>query len=139
MTPSMKEREKKSMRSTKKYVVEIPLKLPSLNEYICACRYNRYAGAKMKKDVQNDIAPYLYKIPKLTKVKIDFTWIEGNKRRDLDNISFSKKFILDTLVVMGKLKDDNRNNVCAFTDTFTYGKEWKVILHIKEIEDDSNN
>ena len=126
-----KKKGKRTMSAT--HIVEIPIKLPSFNEYANTCRYNRYAGAKMKKDIQNLIAPYLIKLPKLNRVKIDFEWQEGNKRRDLDNISFSKKFILDTLVVMGKLKDDNRNNVCAFTDTFTYGKEWKVVLNITEV------
>ena len=115
-------------------IIEIPLKLPSLNEYINECRKNRYAGANMKRKVQNDIAPYLYKIPKLTKVKIDFTWVEGNKRRDYDNVCYAKKFILDALVELGKLKDDNRKNVCGFSDNFYYGDEFKVILDIKEIE-----
>ena len=32
--------------------VEIPFRLPSLNQYINECRRNRYAGAKMKKDVE---------------------------------------------------------------------------------------
>ena len=127
------------MNSTKIYVVEIPLKLPSLNEYICACRYNRYAGAKMKKDVQNAISIYVNQLPRLNHVKIDFEWYEGNKRRDLDNVCFAKKFILDTLVELGKLKDDNRKNVCGFTDSFYYGNDWKVILKIQEVENDSNN
>lgn len=33
---------------------EIELKLPSLNEYINACRKNRYAGASMKTKIEND-------------------------------------------------------------------------------------
>ena len=122
------------MSCTKEYVVEIPIKMPSLNEYIQKCRYNKYAGNYMKQQVQSQIAPYLIDLPELNKVVIEFMWIEGNKRRDLDNICFGKKFILDTLVNLGKLKDDNRNNVYGFTDTFAYGKEWKVILNIKEVE-----
>lgn len=35
--------------------VEINMRLPSLNEYINACRSNRFQGAKMKKDVEQDI------------------------------------------------------------------------------------
>ena len=65
-------------------------------------------------------------------VTIHFHWIESNKRRDLDNICFAKKFILDALVKSGKLKDDNRKCVTAFTDTFEYGDETKVVLDIKE-------
>lgn len=121
------------MNTTKKYVVEIPLKLPSCNNYINACRNNRYAGAKMKKDTQNAIAIYLDKLPKFKCVKIDFEWHEGNKRRDLDGICFAKKFILDALVDLGKLKNDNRNNVCSFSDSFYYGKDWKVVLNITEV------
>ena len=37
-------------------VIEIPEKLPSLNEYINACRSNRYAGAKMKREVEDTIS-----------------------------------------------------------------------------------
>ena len=51
----------------------------------------------------------------------------------MDNVSFGKKFILDAMVKFGKLKDDNRRCVTAFTDTFSYDKESKVILTIKEV------
>lgn len=114
--------------------VEIPLKLPSCNEYINACRYNKFAGAKMKKDIEDQLALYLLKVPKYNKpIKIHFHWVEGTKRRDFDNIAFAKKFILDCMVKCGKLKDDNRNCVTGFVDTFSYGKETKVILDIEEV------
>lgn len=116
------------------YKVEIPLKLPSLNDYINACRINRYAGATMKKNIENDIALFINKLPKFDKpIKINFTWVESNKKRDLDNICFAKKFILDTMVKCGKMKDDNRNYVVGFTDDFSYAKENKVILNIQEV------
>lgn len=117
------------------YRVEIPLKLPSCNDYINACRYNRYAGAKMKKDIEEKIGVYIKVLPKFNNpVKINFLWIEGNKRRDLDGICFAKKFILDSMVKAGKLKDDNRNFVKGFRDDFEYGKSSKVILEIEEVE-----
>lgn len=122
------------MNISKKYVVEIPLKLPSLNEYINKCRSNKYAGNDYKQAVQDEIYYFIKDMPKYVKpIKINFHWYEGNRRRDLDNICSAKKFILDALVKYGKLKDDNRNNVCGFTDSFYYGKEWKVILEIEEI------
>lgn len=115
--------------------VVIPLKLPSCNEYLNECRRNKYAGAKMKKDIENDIAIFIKSLPRFEKpITIHFHWIEGTKRRDLDNVAFAKKFILDALVKCGRLKDDNRKCVTAFTDTFSYGKETKVILNIKEVE-----
>jgi len=114
---------------------EINMKLPSLNEYINACRSNRFQGGKMKKDLENDISVFIAKLPRFEKpVRIHFHWVEGNKRRDLDNVAFAKKFILDALVKNGKLKDDNRKCVTAFTDTFEYSNETKVILEITEGE-----
>lgn len=119
--------------------IVIPLKLPSCNEYINECRRNKYAGAKMKRETETMIGCYLIGVPKFTKpVKIHFTWIEGSKRRDLDGICFAKKFILDSLVKYGKLQDDNRKWVYAFTDEFAYGNTTKVILEIEENKDDSN-
>lgn len=117
------------------YRVEISMKLPSLNEYINVCRTNPYKASKFKKDLEKDISIFLSRLPKFeNKVSIHFHWIEENKKRDLDNVAAGKKFILDAMVKSGKLTDDNRNNVVAFTDTFEYGKEAKVILEISEVE-----
>lgn len=115
------------------YLVEIPLKLPSCNEYINACRYNKFAAAKMKRETEEEIGKYLKTLPHFTKpIKIHFLWIEGNKRRDYDGICFAKKFILDAMQKYGKLENDNRHYVYAFTDSFEYGKETKAILEIEE-------
>jgi len=114
--------------------LEIPMKLPSLNQYINECRKNKYAGANMKAKIERDLALYINTLPTYKNpVKIHFHWVEGNKRRDLDNVCFAKKFILDSMVKCGKLKDDNRNCVTGFIDTFDYGKETKVILDIEEV------
>ena len=114
-------------------IYTINMKLPSLNEYVNACRINRYAGADMKRKIEEKIAVFLKDMPQYEKpIKIHFTWIEGNKRRDLDNICFAKKFILDAMVKSGKLKDDNRRHVTAFTDSFEYGDETSVILEVEE-------
>lgn len=119
------------------YRVEIPMKLPSLNEYIRVCRENRFKANAFKQNIEDDIGMFIGRLPRFeSPVTIKFHWIEGNKRRDLDNVCFAKKFILDALVKCGKLKDDNRRCVSAFTDTFEYGDEAKVILEIKEENDD---
>ena len=120
--------------------VEIPLKLVSLNEYIRACRSNKFAGAKMKADMQEQISWYITKMPKYNKpIFIHFHWVEGNKRRDIDNAAFGKKFILDAMVKMGKIPDDNPNYIKGFSDTFEYGKEFKIILDIQEVQDENTN
>ena len=112
--------------------VEIPLKLPSCNEYINANRRNKFVGARLKSKTEDDICYYIKDLPNFEKpVKINFTWVEKDNRRDLDNCAFAKKFILDALVKAGKLKDDNRKYVYAFTDSFEKGNETKVILDIE--------
>ena len=51
--------------------IEIPMKLPSLNQYINECRKNRYAGASMKAEIEKDLAWYISTLPKYKKpVKI---------------------------------------------------------------------
>lgn len=122
-----------------KYKFEINKRLIGLNEYTNTNRYNKYAGAKQKKEEQEYIKMCIRQ--QLGNIKIEkpvkgiFTWIEGNKRRDLDNICFAKKFILDSLVELGILKDDNRKMVCGFEDRFEYAKESKVIVELAEVEE----
>ena len=114
--------------------VEIDMKLPSLNDYIDICRANRYEAAKFKREIERGIGYFIGRLPRFEKpIRISFLWIEGNRRRDYDNVAFAKKFILDALVKRGKLKDDNRNFVTGFSDSFEYGKETKVILNIEEV------
>ena len=120
-----------------KYKFEITKRLSGLNEYVKANRSNKYVGAKMKKQEQAYIIWCIRE--QLGNTKIDkpvvghFTWIEENKRRDLDNICFAKKFILDALVESGVLKDDNRKIVTNFTDSFEYADKSKVIVELEEI------
>lgn len=118
-----------------KYVIN--MKLPSLNDYTRWCRGNKYVAAKKKAEIEREIALYLTNMPKWNNpIKIHFHWIEGNKRRDLDNICFAKKFILDSMVKSNHLKDDNRKCVYAFKDTFEYGRETKVILEVVECKNE---
>jgi Holliday junction resolvase RusA-like endonuclease len=128
------EQEKNLEESSERVICEIPMRLPSLNEYIRACRTNKYTGARMKNQVESELMWYIQRLPKFENpIVIDFLWIEQNKKRDLDNICFGKKFILDAMVKAGKLKDDNRRCVTAFRDSFDYADESKIILTIKEI------
>lgn len=114
--------------------IEIPMKLPSLNNYVDACRKNKFAGATMKKNIQSDMRYFINKLPTFNKpIKIHFTWVEANKKRDYDNICFAKKFILDAMQECGKLENDNRKWVVGFTDSFELGNEYKVILEIEEV------
>lgn len=128
---------KTSERCSERVICRIPLKLPGLNDYIRACRANRYAGSEMKRKTEDAIAAYIAGLPRFAKpVKIDFLWVEATRRRDLDNVAFAKKFVLDALVKCGKLKNDDRRYVTAFTDSFATGEQ-AVILTITEEENEA--
>ena len=119
------------------YKFEIDKRLIGLNEYTKYNRANKYFGAKIKKEEQDYIIWCIKE--QLGNIKIKkpvighFTWVEENKRRDLDNIAFSKKFILDALVEANILEDDNRKIITNFTDNFKYANKSKVIVELEEI------
>lgn len=112
--------------------------LPNLNDYTRACRTNKFAGSKMKKDTEALITLYIktqLKTQIKSSVKLSFRWYEPNKRRDLDNICFAKKFILDALVKNGILENDNWQYVQGFTDEFYVdAKNPRVEVEINEVE-----
>lgn len=122
------------------YKVTIPMKLPSLNEYINACRTNKYMANSLKKKTQEIVGWYLKKLPEFKNpVRIKFIWVSKKKdRRDLDNICFAKKFILDALQEIGKISNDNRKCVVGFSDVFEIGANYEVRLEIEELTNDKN-
>jgi Holliday junction resolvase RusA-like endonuclease len=110
--------------------MKIPFRLPSLNEYINICRSNKYAAAKHKKEVEDAIG-YFLKGRYDGSVKVRFIWYEPNRRRDVDNVAFAKKYILDAMQKRGVLKNDNQ--VVGFTDCFVYGQGEGVEIEILEV------
>lgn len=54
---------------------------------------------------------------------ITFNWIVKDRRRDLDNISFNKKAIIDGMVDAKALSNDGLNEVSSHTDTFEIKEE----------------
>jgi Holliday junction resolvase RusA-like endonuclease len=97
-------------------------KLPGLNEYTKACRSNAYAGAGMKKEAEKIVQAYIMQQLKGVHfpgtVELSFRWYEKSKKRDLDNICFAKKFILDALVGNKIIIADSWRGVVGFTDQF---------------------
>lgn len=92
----------------------IKLKLPSLNELINVTRTNKYQAAAFKKDIEEAIGwsikqaqtKGLQKVTEPCDILIDF--FESTKRRDVDNIQSSTKYILDAMQKCGVLPNDNR-------------------------------
>lgn len=101
-------------------------KFAGLNEYTKACRGNKYAGANMKKKAEDLIMVHIKEqirdVHFGDPVKLSFRWYEANMKRDLDNICFAKKFILDALVKAGTIKTDSWKGVVGFTDEFFIDK-----------------
>ena len=113
--------------------VEIPFRLPSLNEYINVCRSNKFAAAKHKSEIENKIIWFLKRLPKCENpVFVKFVWYEQTKKRDKDNVAFAKKYILDAMQKCGVLKNDNNNFIVGFSDYFVYGNGDKVSITLTE-------
>jgi Holliday junction resolvase RusA-like endonuclease len=113
--------------------------LPDLNTYIRECRRNKYAGNKMKQDTQEAIqyrlrAQYSIRQQITRPVTIRFIWVCKNARKDIDNVAFAKKFILDALVNLQILPDDSRKWVIGFSDEFPIDKDNpRIEIYITEI------
>ena len=56
-------------------------------------------------------------------VRLAFRWYEPNRNRDMDNVCFAKKFILDTLVALKMIDTDGWRGVQGFTDNFYIDKD----------------
>lgn len=125
----------------KKVKLVIHEMLPDLNDYIGALNASPYAGARMKKRVQEGIewealAQIKIKFDGKRPVYMSYLWVERNTRRDKDNIAFAKKFIQDALVETGILKNDGWRQVCGFEDHFTVdSKHPRVEVIIEEVKE----
>ncbi len=118
-------------------------RLPSLNEYILANRSNRFGANAMKKKCEQSIFLALsqaemekvYKYP----IGLKITWYEQNSRRDIDNITFATKFILDSMVKNGILEDDSQKFVKGIEHTVLIDKvEPRIEVEIFEWGNNGN-
>lgn len=130
----------------KKYTLTIPGVLPGLNEYIDAERGHKgkYKAAAMKKQAQNVIGfmikTQLRGVQFTGPVVIHYLWIEPSRRRDKDNIAFAKKFVQDSLVEAGVLKNDGWKEIEHFTDDFAVDqKNPRVEITIEEYKGGNHN
>lgn len=104
--------------------ITIPGTLPNLNDYIKACRGNKYAAASMKNQAEHIIILCAKRAKKFSApVFIKILWVEPNKKRDKDNIAFAKKFIFDGLIKAGVLQGDGWQYIEGFSDTFRVDKK----------------
>lgn len=124
------------------YEFEIEGRLPSLNEYINACRKHYQQGATFKRRLEERVCLDIYKArtlgylpvkPVECPVRAHFTFYEKNYKRDIDNVSaLARKVILDALVQTGVLIDDSPKYVVGLVDNFCIGKDEKIIVQLEE-------
>ena len=117
-------------------------KLPSLNEYINACRRNPFVGASFKKKVENIVSKFINIYlargilrPVDDPIFIFFTWSERTMRRDADNIVSAKKYILDAMQTCNIIVNDNRKIVKGFQDFVIEGDEDYVVVEIIPVDE----
>lgn len=107
----------------------IPGRLPGLNEYTSKCRSGWKAGNAMKQAAEGKViaAALEARTPRLSPkaaVFMRYTWVEKNRKRDLDNISsFGRKVIQDALVKAGTLPGDGWKYIRGFEDRFEVDRE----------------
>lgn len=106
-------------------------RMAGLNEYTRKERGNKFQGAAMKRRETERAAwsAIAAHVPHFAKpVSVAIEWHEPNRRRDLDNVAFAKKFILDGLVQAGVLANDDPSHVVALSDTFHVDREHPRIV-----------
>ena len=121
-----------------KFVIEG--RLDGLNDYIRACRTNFYVGNDMKKKNQKTVKKAIKraKLHNVTKypIKLKITWYEPNSKRDIDNITFASKFILDELVKSEIICDDSQKYVSEIQHSVQVDKDKpRIEVEITEKEE----
>ena len=125
------------------YKFTIQGRLDGLNDYIKACRTNKYAGNTMKHKNQGYVEMgiieacsrgFMRKVDKYP-VRLKITWYEPNSKRDIDNIVFATKFIQDALVNRGMLENDGQKQICGIShDVLVDRKHPRIEVEILEVE-----
>jgi len=124
----------------KKFKFYIPKRLPGLNEiiswsnksvpWLSKGKRRVYQYTIQKNETEDYIIKHIWMQSNLQvgksiifgKCKIDFLWIEENRRRDPSNVcAGGRKFLLDAMVKIGLLKNDNWL-VAEFSDEFIVDK-----------------
>lgn len=123
-------------------------KLPSVNEYIDKCRINKNLSNQFKRRVEDSIRIYIAKAKRRgeltefndTPCTISFVWHEVKANRDVDNIQFGQKFIIDALKTYGIIKNDGQRYV---KQTFhkvvkSDNDKYYVTVELKEYDSDTD-
>lgn len=104
----------------------IPGRLAGANEMDAAASLHRYHRSTLKRKETRRCAQAAIAggVPQITKpIKIHFLWVEPNKKRDLDNIRYGAKMVLDGLRECGRLPNDGWGWVVGMSDAWAVDKQ----------------
>lgn len=112
---------------------EIPGRFVSLNEFYRMHRYEQHV-TKEEHDGRVALCAKAAGIkPARGRITYHVHWVEQNRKRDLDNVAFGKKFVQDGLVKAGIIPNDTHHEIEGFSDSFGYdAKNPRIIVTIKE-------
>lgn len=118
--------------------LEIPGRLPGLNEIIAAAKSHYAKYSTEKKEYTEEVAwlAKKAKLPRYEKSYLVITWHEPNSRRDPDNVMAGQKFILDGLVQAGVIPDDSQKYILGIYHRFMVDrKNPRIEVEIRGVKD----
>jgi hypothetical protein len=97
--------------------------IPTLNEYIKVERTRRIGAilaSKLKREVEANLMGEMLSqgIGKFKNVKLYYMWYRTSRREDKDNIAYGQKFVQDSLVKIGVIKNDGWKEIEGFEHDF---------------------
>ena len=112
---------------------EIPGRFCSLNDFI-GMSYHDQNDAKARYDNLVALSARCARIkPYNSRIRYHVLWVEQNRKRDLDNVAFGKKFIQDGLIKAGIIRNDTHHEIAGFSDEFAYdSKNPRIVVTIEE-------
>ena len=112
---------------------EIPGRFCSLNDFL-DMDYHSRKHAKRKYDNLVSMSARCAGVrPCRKRIRYHVLWVEQDRRRDLDNVAFGKKFIQDGLVKAGVLHNDTHHEIAGFSDEFGYdSRNPRIVVTIEE-------
>ena len=125
-------------------LIVIPKELTDLNSYINAERRHRMQAANIKKRETNICIVYLKQaVNKGFEIGHDqyplhviFRWYAKDGRKDLDNIAYAKKYIMDAMQKVKLIENDGYKQVQRYTDIYLVDKEKpRVEIEIRSMSD----
>lgn len=106
-------------------LIVLRTEMPTLNQYIDACRRNRYSAASLKRKVEQGLCLEFMKarVGKFDQsLDLGYVWYCRNMKTDKSNIAFCAKFVEDAMVKVGIIPNDGWKHIGSFSHDFMVDK-----------------